>query len=185
MDTATGNPAKTVDEVARIVASRLRDIPDFPEPGVVFKDITPLLVDGAAFGAVTRAFADMFRGTVDLIVGIEARGFIFGAALANELDLGLVLVRKAGKLPGQTRSVSYDLEYGSATIEIRQDTFVGGERVLVIDDILATGGTAAATCELLERSGAEVAAVAFVLELGFLGGRAALGDRAVHTLHTV
>ncbi len=164
-----------------IVSSRLRDIPDFPTPGVVFKDVTPLLADGPAFSAVVRDIAQRRRGSVDIIVGIEARGFIFGAAVAHELGIGFVPVRKAGKLPGKTASVSYDLEYGSATIEIHEEAFVGGERVLVVDDVLATGGTAKATCELLERAGAEVVAFEALIELDFLHGRDRLGGREVHT----
>jgi adenine phosphoribosyltransferase len=168
------------ESLAELVSSRLRDIPDFPEPGVVFKDVTPLLADGPAFSAVVRDIAERRRGTVDLVAGIEARGFIFGAAVAHELGIGFVPVRKAGKLPGKTRGVSYDLEYGSATIEIHEDSFVGGERVLVIDDVLATGGTAAATCELLEGSDATVVAFEAVIELAFLHGRSRLAGRDVH-----
>ncbi len=167
--------------LVELVSSRLRDIPDFPTPGVVFKDVTPLLADGPAFSAVVRDIAQRWRGSVDIIVGIEARGFIFGAAVAHELGIGFVPVRKAGKLPGKTTSVSYDLEYGSATIEIHEEAFVGGERVLVVDDVLATGGTAKATCELLERAGAEVVAFEALIELDFLHGRDRLGGREVHT----
>lgn len=167
--------------LVEMVSSRLRDIPDFPTPGVVFKDVTPLLADGPAFSAVVRDIAQRRRGSVDIIVGIEARGFIFGAAVAHELGIGFVPVRKAGKLPGKTTSVSYDLEYGSATIEIHEEAFVGGERVLVVDDVLATGGTAKATCELLERAGAEVVAFEALIELDFLHGRDRLGGREVHT----
>jgi adenine phosphoribosyltransferase len=173
------------DSIADLVTSRLRDIPDFPSPGVVFKDVTPLLADGAAFGAVTRDIAERHRGTVDLVAGIEARGFIFGAAVAHELGIGFLPVRKAGKLPGKTVGVSYDLEYGSATIEIHEDSFVGDERVLVIDDVLATGGTAAATCDLLEGSGAKVVAFEAVVELGFLNGRDKLAGRDVRTMVVV
>ncbi|MCE1177583.1 MAG: adenine phosphoribosyltransferase [Micrococcales bacterium] len=172
-------------DIEQLVASRLRDVPDFPEPGVVFKDVTPLLADGAAFAAVNRHLADRHRGKVDLVAGIEARGFIFGAALAHELGVGFVPVRKAGKLPGATRGVSYDLEYGSARIEIHEDAFVGGERVLVMDDVLATGGTARATCQLLEEAGAEIVAIETVIELSFLGGRSKLGGYQVDTLYTV
>ena len=168
-------------DVAALVNARLRDIPDFPSPGIVFKDVTPVLADAETFGAVTRDMAQRRRGTVDLIVGIEARGFIFGAALAHELGVGFVPVRKAGKLPGRTMGVSYDLEYGSATIEIHADSFVGGERVLVVDDVLATGGTAEATCALLEQAGAEVVAFETVVELAFLHGRERLSGRDVHT----
>jgi adenine phosphoribosyltransferase len=167
--------------LADLISSRLRDIPDFPKPGVVFKDITPLLADGAAFGAVVRDIADRRRGSIDLVVGIEARGFIFGAAVAHELGIGFVPVRKAGKLPGRTRSVSYDLEYGSASIEIHEDSFVGGERVLLVDDVLATGGTAAAAWELLEAASAHVVGFEALVELAFLRGRELLAGRDVHT----
>jgi adenine phosphoribosyltransferase len=171
--------------VAEQVTARLRDIPDFPSPGIVFKDVTPLLADGETFGAVVRDMAERRRGSVDIVVGIEARGFIFGAALAHELGIGFVPVRKAGKLPGRTLDVSYDLEYGSATIEVLEDSFVGGERVLVVDDVLATGGTAAATCELLEQAGAEVVAFEALVELAFLHGRDRLSGRDVHTVVVV
>lgn len=173
------------ESIADLVGSRLRDIPDFPSPGVVFKDITPLLADGAAFGAVTRDIAERRRGSIDLVAGIEARGFIFGAAVAHELGIGFVPVRKAGKLPGRTVGVSYDLEYGSATIEIHEDSFVGGERVLVIDDVLATGGTAAATIDLLEQSGAKVVGFETVVELAFLKGRDRLAGRDAHSIVVV
>jgi adenine phosphoribosyltransferase len=167
--------------LADLISSRLRDIPDFPKPGVVFKDITPLLADGGAFGAVTRDIADRRRGSIDLVVGIEARGFIFGAALSHALGIGFVPVRKAGKLPGRTHSVSYDLEYGSASIEIHEDSFVGGERVLLVDDVLATGGTAAAAWDLLEAAGARVVGFEALVELAFLNGRDRLAGREVHT----
>lgn len=167
--------------LADLISSRLRDIPDFPKPGVVFKDITPLLADGAAFGAVVRDIAERRRGSIDLVVGIEARGFIFGAAVAHELGIGFVPVRKAGKLPGRIRSVSYDLEYGSASIEIHEDSFVGGERVLLVDDVLATGGTAAAAWQLLEAASAEVVGFEALVELEFLHGRELLAGRDVHT----
>ena len=163
----------------------VRDIPDFPEPGVSFKDFTPLLSDGAALRAVVRDIAGRRAGSIDLVVGIEARGFIIGAAVAYELGTGFVPVRKAGKLPGETLHVDYELEYGTATIEVHADAFVAGARVLVVDDILATGGTAVATCDLLERAGAKVVAFEAVAELGFLGGRDRLGSRAVHTMVTL
>lgn len=172
-------------DVSAVIAAHLLDVPDFPEPGVVFKDITPLLQDGPAFGAVVMALADRYRGRVDAVAGIESRGFVFGAALAYELGLGLVLIRKAGKLPRDRHSISYELEYGSATVEVHQDAFTHGERVLLVDDVLATGGTAAAAAELVETAGAVVSDIAVVLELSFLGGRGALGDRDVWALHTV
>ena len=171
--------------IAQVVSDHLRDIPDFPEPGVAFKDFTPLLSDGAALAAVVRDIADRYRGRVDHVVGIEARGFILGAAVAYELGVGFVPVRKAGKLPGETLGVEYDLEYGSAHIEVHADAFVAGAHALVIDDVLATGGTAEATCTLLERAGAEVVAFEAVIELGFLEGRAKLAGREVHTILTV
>jgi adenine phosphoribosyltransferase len=171
--------------VAEIVESKLRDIPDFPQPGVVFKDYTPLIADGAALAAVVGDIADRYRGAIDVVVGIEARGFILGAAVAYELGLGMVPVRKAGKLPGETILESYTLEYGTAEIEVHSDAFTPGQRVLVIDDVLATGGTAAATCQLVERAGAVVVGVDVVLELAFLHGREKLGDRPVHAILTV
>ncbi|HET8595457.1 MAG TPA: adenine phosphoribosyltransferase [Intrasporangium sp.] len=171
--------------VAEVVASRLRDIPDFPKPGVLFKDFTPLLADGEAFGAVVRDIATRHTGSVDVVVGIEARGFILGAAVAYSLGIGMVPVRKSGKLPGVTLSRSYALEYGTAEIEVHADAFRAEQRVLVIDDVLATGGTAAAACELVETAGAVVAGVDVVLELGFLQGRGKLGERPVHAILTV
>ena len=171
--------------IADVIASRLRDIPDFPVPGVVFKDFTPLLSDGPAFRAVVQDISSRYVGQVDVVVGIEARGFILGAAVAYELGIGFVPVRKAGKLPGETHSAEYQLEYGSAVIEVHMDAFIAGARVLVMDDVLATGGTAEATCALVERAGANVAAVEVVLELGFLNGRSKLPGRTVHSMLTL
>ena len=171
-------------DLSALIAGRLRDVPDFPSPGILFKDITPLLGDGAAFGAVTRELAERWGDHIDVVSGVEARGFVFGAALAHQLGMGFVPIRKAGKLPPETTSISYDLEYGSATIEVHADAFAAGTRVLVVDDVLATGGTAAAACELVERAGGEVVAVAFVLELAFLDGRARLAGRQVDALLT-
>jgi adenine phosphoribosyltransferase len=171
--------------IAQVVSDHLRDIPDFPEPGVAFKDFTPLLADGPALRAVVRDIAGRHAGKIDVVVGIEARGFILGAAVAYELGVGFVPVRKAGKLPGEVLEAEYELEYGSARIEVHADAFVSGARVLVIDDVLATGGTAEATCELLERAGATVEAFEAVIELGFLGGRAKLPGRNVHTILTL
>lgn len=181
--------SEVIGGIGGLVASRLRDIPDFPEPGILFKDVTPLLADGAAFGAVTRDVAGRHTTSsgpaVDLVAGIEARGFIFGAAIAHELGIGFVPVRKAGKLPGDTIGVSYDLEYGSATIEVHADSFEGGKRVLLVDDVLATGGTAAAAWDLIERAGGTVVGFEAILELSFLPGRQRLGSRSVHALLTV
>jgi adenine phosphoribosyltransferase len=167
-----------------LVKSRIRDVPDFPSPGIVFKDITPLLADPEAFGAVIAALADG-HGPVDKVVGIEARGFILAAPVACRLGAGFVPVRKQGKLPAATHSQTYDLEYGTATVEVHKDAFTEGDRVLIVDDVLATGGTARATAELIRRGGADVTGVAVLLELGFLSGRAALGGLDLRPLLTV
>jgi adenine phosphoribosyltransferase len=168
------------DTLADRVTARLRDIQDFPSPGILFKDVTPVLADPAVFGDVIRDMADRRRGSIDVIVGIEARGFIFGAALAHELGISFVPVRKAGKLPGDVVGLTYDLEYGTATIEIHQDAFGGGERVLLVDDVLATGGTAAAAFQLLEDAGTTVVAFEALVELAFLPGRDRLAGREIH-----
>ena len=173
------------DRRAELVAridGLVRLVPDYPEPGILFRDITPLLADGAAFAAVVRALADAVDGPVDLVAGMEARGFLFAAPVALALGAGVLLVRKAGKLPGPTASESYALEYGTATIEVHPDTIPAGARVLVIDDVLATGGTAAATVALLERCGAVVVGLTFLVELEALHGRDVLGDRPVDVL---
>jgi adenine phosphoribosyltransferase len=168
--------------IAEIVASRLRDVPDFPIHGVTFKDFTPLLSDGPALRAVVQDIASRYAGRVDVVVGIEARGLILGAAVAYELGIGFVPIRKAGKLPRHTHSVEYELEYGSAIIEVHADAFAGGTRAVVMDDVLATGGTAAAACELVERAGGSVECVEVVLELGFLNGRTKLSGRQIHAM---
>ena len=164
------------------LARHIRDIPDFPKPGIVFKDITPLLADPAAFHATVDCFAERYRGRVDMVLGIESRGFLVGAAVAYALGTGIALVRKPGKLPHQTYAARYELEYGSDTLEIHHDAFAGHRRVLVLDDLLATGGTASAAVELVRRCGGEVVACAFVIELAFLGGRRRLGDHEVFSL---
>jgi adenine phosphoribosyltransferase len=175
-----------MDDLARL-QDHVRDIPDFPEPGIVFKDLTPLLGDPGSFRAAVDAFAD-YAGRlpepVTKVVGIEARGFTFAAAVAYKLGIGLVPVRKPGKLPHETVSETYALEYGTDTLEIHRDALTASEPVLVVDDVLATGGTAAATCRLLESVGGRVAGLAFVVELGFLQGRAKLPDYDVFTLLT-
>src|SRR5690349_4860879 len=172
------------DELTRLITTLLRDVPDYPQAGVVFKDITPLLADGKAFAAVIEALADTY-GPVDKVAGIEARGFIFASPVACRLGAGFVPIRKKGKLPGVTFAQEYDLEYGTATIEVLTDAFAPGERVLVIDDVLATGGTARATADLVQRAGAQVTGLAVLLELSFLNGRAKLADLPVSALLTV
>ena len=162
----------------------IHDVPDWPEPGVVFKDITPLLADGPALQAVVRALA-RGHGPVDKVVGIEARGFILAASAAFELGSGFVPVRKQGRLPGPTYAQSYELEYGTATIEVHQDAFSPGERVLIIDDVLATGGTAQASANLVRRAGAEIVGIAVIMELTFLSGRAKLAGEPLRTLVSV
>jgi adenine phosphoribosyltransferase len=206
-------PSASADsDLPGLISARIRDIPDYPQPGIVFKDITPLLADGEAFAAVVSAMAEGSRGgqggpgqgvdglgqgagglaqgvgglgRIDKVVGIEARGFILAAPVACCLGAGFVPVRKHGKLPAQTLAESYQLEYGTATVEVHVDTFQPGDRVLIVDDVLATGGTAAASVSLVRRSGAEVAAVSVLLELGFLGGRARLPDVEVRSLLAV
>ena len=160
----------------------IRDIPDFPKPGIVFKDITPLLADAAAFRAMIDALVEPYRGRVDAVLGIESRGFIIGAAAALALGTGIAIVRKPGKLPFHTHRASYELEYGSDTLEIHHDAVGHGHRVLLIDDLLATGGTASAAIELVERCGGKVTACAFVIELAFLDGRKRLAPHEVHSL---
>ena len=165
------------------LADLIRDIPDFPEPGIVFKDITPLLAHADGLASTIEALADPWRDAgLSSVVGIEARGFILGAAVAQSLGVGFVPIRKAGKLPGATMSQEYGLEYGTDTIEIHADAVDPGDRVLVLDDVLATGGTAAAAAELLGRLDAEVAGFSFLLDLTFLDGRAKLGDARIEAV---
>jgi adenine phosphoribosyltransferase len=165
------------------IRSLIRDVPDFPEPGIVFKDITPVLADPIAFSTIIDLIVVHFgRGNVDKVVGIEARGFILGAPVAYHFGAGVIPVRKAGKLPSETEGEEYDLEYGTATLEIHRDAVTPGERVLVVDDVLATGGTARAAVNLVERIGGNVCGVACLIELGFLGGREKLRDHDVFTL---
>jgi adenine phosphoribosyltransferase len=165
------------------IANLTVDVPDFPQPGIVFKDLTPLFADGPAFAAtIEEIVAHHGRGNFDVVAGIEARGFMIGAAVAYAAGVGFVPIRKAGKLPRETLSETYALEYGQATIEVHRDAFRPGARVLLIDDVLATGGTAAAALALLARCGAEVAGLTVLMELGFLDGRKRL---APHTVHAV
>jgi adenine phosphoribosyltransferase len=168
------------------LADHLRDVPDFPKPGIVFKDLTPLLADVEAFRFSVDALAErVAERSVEKVVGVEARGFIFASAVAYRLGSGLVPVRKPGKLPWRTASETYELEYGTDSLEIHEDAISSGDDVYVIDDVLATGGTAAATCRLVEGLGGRVAGVGFVVELGFLSGRAKLPDYDVVSLITV
>ena len=184
MDASVG--ARAVEALHRLV----RDVPDFPEPGIVFKDITPLLADADGFAAVVAGLAAAGRGVdgvpvVDKVIGMEARGFILAAPVALALGVGFVPVRKAGKLPGATHQVAYALEYGDAVLELHRDGLAPGDRVLVIDDVLATGGTARATGELVGRCGAEVVGIAVLMELGFLAGRDQVDGLPVTALVTV
>ena len=173
-------------DLTQLITDRIRDVPDYPKPGVGFKDITPLLADHTAFAAVVDAIVAHYgRGTIDKVAGVEARGFILAAPVAYHFGAGFVPVRKKGKLPSATYAQSYDLEYGAETIEVHQDAFAPGERVLIVDDVLATGGTARATAELVRRTGAEVTGLSVLLELGFLDGRAKLSDLDLHALVTV
>lgn len=167
-------------------ADLLRDIPDFPEPGIVFKDITPVLDDSSAFGRVVVDIAAPYQElNVTHVVGIESRGFIIGAPVALELGAGFVPVRKPGKLPYETVSLTYDLEYGTDTIEMHVDAVGPGDVVLIVDDVIATGGTAAATLHLVQDCGATVVGIAAFVELGFLNGREKLDGVPIHTLVTV
>jgi adenine phosphoribosyltransferase len=172
-------PSRTVTELSRLI----RDVPDFPKPGILFKDVTPLLADGPALRATIDHLAERAAARrPDLIVGIEARGFIFGAAVAAALGVGFAPVRKPGKLPYRTRRVSYALEYGEGALDLHLDAVAQGARALIVDDLLATGGTAAAAAELVRQGGGEVVGCAFVIELAFLAGRARLAPLAVDAL---
>ncbi|MBW6510016.1 MAG: adenine phosphoribosyltransferase [Desulfuromonadales bacterium] len=161
----------------------IRDIPDFPKKGIIFKDVTTLLADAKSYQRMIDLLAHRYIGEkIDQIVGIEARGFILGAALAYKLGTGITLVRKSGKLPYKTHRVTYDLEYGSDVLEIHEDAFKSGDRVIIADDLLATGGTMAAVIQLLDRAGAELVECAFLAELEFLNGRSKLPDGKVFSL---
>jgi len=171
------DPASGLD-----LRSAIRSIPDFPKPGILFRDITPLLKDVRAFREAIRRMAEPYdKGDVDVVVGAESRGFIFAAPIALALDAGFVPVRKKGKLPAQTTSVTYDLEYGTDTLEMHTDAVSDGTRVLMVDDLLATGGTMAASCQMVEKAGGRIVGVEFLIELAFLGGRAKLENYPVRT----
>ncbi|HET8932800.1 MAG TPA: adenine phosphoribosyltransferase [Polyangiales bacterium] len=166
-----------------LIRQRLRDVPDFPKPGIVFKDITPLLADPNAFNLCLDSTAAHFDSvTLDAIVGIESRGFIFGAALASRMRVAFIPARKPGKLPYRTKRVSYDLEYGTDSLEMHDDAIKKGDRILIVDDLLATGGTAWAACELVRQLGGTVVATSFVVELTFLAGRERLRPVDVFSL---
>lgn len=169
----------TTEELAALI----RNVPDFPVPGIQFKDITTLLQNKDAFRRVIELLVERYAGQkIDVVAGIESRGFIFSAPLAYELGTGMVPIRKPGKLPADTYQIEYALEYGTNTLEIHRDAFMPGARVLVVDDLLATGGTVRAACDLVEKAGGEVAELAFLVELGFLGGREKLGHYPVFSL---
>ncbi len=170
----------TEHEKANKIKAAIHDIPDFPQPGILFRDITPVLADKELFHLAVSIFAERYqKQKIDKIVAVEARGFILGAALAYALNIGFIPVRKPGKLPRQTFQEAYNLEYGNNTLEIHADCFKPGQRVVIIDDVLATGGTAAATAQLVQRVGGEVIEMGFLLELQFLEGRNKLGTTPV------
>ncbi|MFZ5802621.1 MAG: adenine phosphoribosyltransferase [Candidatus Omnitrophota bacterium] len=165
------------------VRKLIRDIPDFPKPGIIFKDITPVLQDAAVFRYVMDAMADQLKGTeIDCVVGIESRGFIFSPVLAYRMKIGFIPVRKKGKLPYKTREIRYALEYGEGILEIHDDAIAKGMKVAIVDDLLATGGTALATAQLVEKLGGQVKKIGFLVELEFLAGRKKLKDYDVFSL---
>ena len=167
------------------LSAYIRDIPDFPKPGIVFKDITPLLKDPGALEAAVQALAEPYRdANLASVAAIESRGFIFAAAVAVELGCGFVPLRKPNKLPAETTSATYELEYGTDTIEVHVDAIHPGDRVAIIDDVIATGGTAVAAVELVKSLGADLVGISFLIDLAFLGGSARLGDSPVHTVIT-
>ena len=170
-------------DLPALLQERVRDVPDYPIKGVVFKDISPLLADHIAFaGAVDAIVAHHGRGTIDKVVGIEARGFIIAAPVAYHFGAGFVPVRKKGKLPGPTFEAAYALEYGEAVLQVQRDAFTPGDRVLIVDDVLATGGTVAATADLVRQAGGRLMGVSVLLELSFLQGRQRLSALDVHAL---
>jgi adenine phosphoribosyltransferase len=168
----------TTEEIKQLI----RDIPDFPKPGILFRDITPLIGDARGLAAIVDQIADPWLGKVDMVLGIESRGFIIGAPVAYRLGVGLAIARKPGKLPFRTVDETYDLEYGSATLQIHEDGMMGKKRILIVDDLLATGGTALAAIRLVQKLGSEVTGCAFVVELKFLNGRARLAPVNCSTL---
>lgn len=173
------------ESAAAAVTSRLATVPDFPEEGILFRDLTPVLADASGFAAVIENLGDAFAGRFDAVAGIEARGFLLASAVAYRAGTGVIAVRKAGKLPGPVITEEYSLEYGSAALEIEPDYLPAGCRVLILDDVLATGGSVDATARLLQRAGCTVAGVGVVLELDGLGGRARLEGFELHTILTI
>lgn len=171
------------DEVRERLRDAVRDIADFPKEGILFRDITTLLLDPDAHRLAVKALADPFRASPpDQILGIESRGFIFGSTLALELGVGFILARKPGKLPAETEQVSYDLEYGSDSLEVHKDAIQPGAKILIVDDLIATGGTAKGACDLVENLGGKVTGVVFLIELTGLNGRDVLGERPVYSI---
>ena len=178
-------PPAERQRLADLVAGRIRDVPDFPKPGILFRDITPVLADGEALAAALALHADAvadLAGSVDKVVGIESRGFLFGMALAVRLNAGFVVIRKPGKLPADTVEIAYELEYGTDRLQMHADAVKAGDRVLVVDDLLATGGTASAAFGLVQQLGASVEAALFLIELEALGGRERLGGARVEAI---
>ena len=174
-----------VDEPSRLLTSLIRDVPDFPQPGILFKDITPILQDAQGLRLAVDAMAAPFHDQgIDLIVGMESRGFLFGAPIAYNMGLGFVIVRKPGKLPADKLAIEYELEYGSNVLEIHRDALTTGQRVLIVDDLLATGGTARAAATLVERLGGVVAGFSFLIELDFLHGREQLDGYRIESIIT-
>lgn len=172
-------PVASVSDLKKFI----RDVPDFPKPGIIFKDITPMLGDPSALSAAVEFLTQPYRAAhIDLVVGAESRGFIFGTAVARNLSAGFVPIRKPGKLPRKSRRATYELEYGTDSLEVHEDAIRPGQRVLMIDDLLATGGTMAACCELVTSLKGQIVGVAFLIELGFLNGREKLRDKAVHSV---
>ncbi len=172
-----------MDTCRDILTQYIRDIPDFPKKGIVFKDITPLLANPSALALAVELLANPFRGkNVDLVVGAESRGFIFGIAVAQALSAGFVPIRKPGKLPAKTTKVTYDLEYGTDSLEIHVDAIKRGQRVVMVDDLLATGGTMRACCDLVKTLGGDICGVTFLIELGFLNGREKFREYETHSI---
>ena len=169
------------EKITKLISDNLREIPDFPKEGILFHDIIPLLNNGEAFKELIKAIAQEYKGKIDVVAGLESRGFILAAPLATELEIGMIPIRKAGKLPGEVIGVDYDLEYGSARLEVSPSTINKGDRVLIIDDVLATGGTASAAVELVQKCGGNVEAVVVLLELTGLNGRDKLPNITVES----